>query len=74
MEQPLSRQAYSAAVFLWRVAMTPQLDWLLWRGVFWCYLSHLIVILLARARRDRMLLSLVVQSRFRVVGSRCRVL
>ena len=38
--------------------MTPQLDWLLWRGVFWCSLSYLIVSLLAGARRDRRLLSL----------------
>lgn len=58
----LSRKAYSAASFLWRSSFTPQLDWLFWRGAFWCYLSYLTVYLLARARRDWRFLSLAAMT------------
>jgi hypothetical protein len=56
--RPLSWKAYSAASLLWRASMTRQLDWLLWRGAFWSYLSYLVVFLFARARRNWTLLSL----------------
>jgi hypothetical protein len=58
----LSWKAYSVASFLWRSSFTPQLDWLLWRGAFWCYLSFLTAYLLARARRDWRLLSLAAMT------------
>jgi hypothetical protein len=56
--RPLSFKAYAAATFLWKASLTPQLDWLLWRGAFWCYLAYLAVWLLSRARQDRRLLAL----------------
>jgi hypothetical protein len=56
--RPLSYRAYAAARFLWNASLTPQLDWLLWRGAFWCYLAYLAVWLLSRARHDWRLLTL----------------
>jgi hypothetical protein len=56
--RPLSGAAHSAGDFLWKASRTPQLEWLLWRGAFWCYLSYAIVFFFARARRNWALLSL----------------
>jgi hypothetical protein len=56
--RPLSATLNRAALFFRSVSETPQLDWLLWRGAFWCYLSYLAVWLFARRRRNWALLSL----------------
>ena len=56
--QPLSGTLNKAGLFLRSLSNTPQLQWLLWRGAFWCYLSYLAVFLFARRRRDWALLSL----------------
>ena len=56
--QPLSATLNKAALFLRSLSNTPQLDWLLWRAPFWCYLSYLAVWLFARRRRNWGLLAL----------------
>lgn len=56
--QPLSTTLNKAALFLRSVSNTPQLDWLLWRAPFWCYLSYLAVWLFARRRGNWGLLAL----------------
>jgi len=56
--RPLSATLNKAGLFLRSVSNTPQLDWLLWRAPFWCYLSYLAVWLFARRRRNWALLSL----------------
>ncbi len=56
--EPLSKDLNVAGNFLWNVSRTPQLQWLLWRGPFWCYLSYLILFAVARARRNWALLGL----------------
>ena len=56
--EPLSKDLNVAGNFLWNVSSTPQLQWLLWRGPFWCYLSYLILFAVARARRNWALLGL----------------
>ena len=56
--RPLSATLNKAALFLRSVSNTPQLQWLLWRGAFWCYLSYLAAYLFARRRRNWALLSL----------------
>jgi hypothetical protein len=56
--RPLSGTLNKAGLFLRSVSETPQLDWLLWRGAFWCYVSYLAVLLFARRRRNWALLSL----------------
>jgi hypothetical protein len=55
---PLSAELNTGADFLWNVSRTSQLQWLLWRGAFWCYLSYLVLFLYARARRNWAVLSL----------------
>ena len=54
----LSAGLTAAVKFWWKVSLTPQLDWLLWRGAVWCYLAYGIIIGFARARRRRVFLSL----------------
>jgi len=56
--RPLSATLNKAALFLRSASNTPQLDWLLWRAPFWCYLSYLAVWLFARRRRNWGLLAL----------------
>ncbi len=56
--EPLSSGLNVAGNFLWNVSRTPQLQWLLWRGPFWCYLSYLMLFAVARARRNWALLAL----------------
>lgn len=56
--EPLSTGLNVAGNFLWNVSRTPQLQWLLWRGPFWCYLSYLMLFAVARARRNWALLGL----------------
>lgn len=56
--EPLSKDLNIAGNFLWNVSRTPQLQWLLWRGPFWCYLSYLMLFAVARARRNWALLGL----------------
>jgi hypothetical protein len=58
LSRPLSSTANKAGTFLWRASKTPQLDWLLWRAPFWCYLCYLMVFAVARARRNWPFLSL----------------
>jgi hypothetical protein len=57
---PLARPAHKLAAFLWGVSRTPQLEWLLWRGATWCYLSYLALWTFARRRRNWEILSLGV--------------
>jgi hypothetical protein len=56
--QPLTRSAHKLAAFLWGVSRTPQLEWLLWRGATWCYISYLALWTFARRRRNWEILSL----------------
>jgi hypothetical protein len=56
--RPLLGPVNKLAVFLRSVAQLPQLQWLLWRGAFWCYVSYLAVWVLARRRHNWPLLSL----------------
>jgi len=45
---PLSSQLNTAANFLWNASLTAQLQWLLWRGAFWCYLAYLVLFAYSR--------------------------
>jgi len=54
---PLSVKLHKVAEFLYTASETPQLQWLLWRGAFWCYLSYLALFACARARRNWAVLS-----------------
>jgi hypothetical protein len=56
--RPLSATMHKLANFLWNASRTRQLDWLLFRGAFWAYLSYLALFAFARARRNWALLSL----------------
>jgi Family of unknown function (DUF6020) len=56
--RPLSTKLNHAGLFLRSLSDTPQLDWILWRAPFWCYLSYLAVWLFARRRRNWKLLAL----------------
>jgi len=55
---PLLPGLRKIAEFLYSLSQTPQLQWLLWRGAFWCYLSYLVLFAYARARRNWAVLSL----------------
>ncbi len=55
---PLSVKLHKAAEFLYSASETPQLQWLLWRGAFWCYVSYLALFAYARARRNWAVLSI----------------
>jgi hypothetical protein len=55
---PLSAKLHKAAEFLYSASETPQLQWLLWRGAFWCYVSYLALFAYARARRNWAVLSI----------------
>ena len=56
--RPLSFTLNKVGLFLRSASNTPQLEWLLWRGAFWCYVSYLAVYLFARRRRNWALLAL----------------
>lgn len=56
--RPLSGKLHTLAKTLWTASRTRQLDWLLFRGAFWAYLSYLVLFLFARGRRNWALLSL----------------
>ena len=56
--RPLSGSLNSLARFLWAASTTPQLQWILWRAAFWCYVSYLAVFVFARRRRNWALLSM----------------
>jgi hypothetical protein len=56
--RPLSATMHRLANFLWNASRTRQLDWLLFRGAFWAYLSYLALFAFARARRNWAVLSL----------------
>lgn len=56
--RPISTELNKAALFLRSLSNTQQLDWLLWRAAFWCYLSYLAVWLFARRRGNWALLAL----------------
>ncbi|MET9435572.1 DUF6020 family protein [Streptomyces sp. NPDC006551] len=49
--RPLSEQLNDVAYFTWMASKTPQLQWLLFRGAFWCYAAYAVV--LAFSRRNR---------------------
>jgi hypothetical protein len=55
---PLSVKLHKIAEFLYSASETPQLQWLLWRGAFWCYVSYLALWAYARARRNWAVLSI----------------
>ncbi|MDX6394787.1 MAG: hypothetical protein QOJ73_5850 [Streptosporangiaceae bacterium] len=55
---PLSSKLNATANFLWNASLTAQLQWLLWRGAFWCYLAYLVLFAYSRARRNWAVLSL----------------
>ncbi len=55
---PPSLELNKAANFLWLASKVSQLQWLLWRGAFWCYLSYMVLFTFARRRRNWQLLSL----------------
>jgi hypothetical protein len=55
---PLSQSLHKIAMFLYSLSQTSQLQWLLWRGAFWCYLSYLVLFAYGRARRNWAVLSL----------------
>ncbi|MFE7410179.1 hypothetical protein [Streptomyces laurentii] len=50
--RPLSDSLNSAATFVWEASTTPQLQWLLVRGAFWCYAAYTVLLLLARRLRS----------------------
>ena len=58
LSRPLSATLHTLAKTLWTASRTRQLDWLLFRGAFWAYLSYLVLFLFARGRRNWALLSL----------------
>ncbi len=58
LSRPISVIVHKAGTFLWSASKTQQLDWLLWRAPFWCYLCYFMVFALARARRNWLFLSL----------------
>ncbi|MFC5910886.1 hypothetical protein [Streptacidiphilus monticola] len=50
--RPLSDTLHKAASWWYYLSETPQLQWLLWRGAFWCYLAYGVVALWIRRRRQ----------------------
>ncbi len=56
--RPLSTSLNSAALFLRKLSSTAQLQWILWRAAFWCYVSYLAVFVFARRRRNWAILAL----------------
>ena len=56
--RPLSGTLHMLAKALWNASTTRQLDWILFRGALWAYLSYLVLFLFARGRRNWALLSL----------------
>ncbi|MGW5425157.1 hypothetical protein [Streptomyces sp. NPDC003943] len=49
--RPLSQKLNHAATFVWRASITPQLQWLLVRGAFWCYAAYAVVLAFSRRHR-----------------------
>ncbi len=56
--RPLVTPLNRLAVFARSVAQVSQLQWLLWRGAIWCYVTYLAAWVFARRRHDWALLSL----------------
>ncbi|MDH6110898.1 hypothetical protein P3T36_004471 [Kitasatospora sp. MAP12-15] len=50
---PLSTTLHKAGVWLQTASKVNQLDWLLWRGATWCYLTYAALVLYAAGRRRR---------------------
>ncbi|MER5637072.1 hypothetical protein ABT095_08955 [Kitasatospora sp. NPDC002227] len=50
---PVSYKLRHAAQFWYNLAKTPQLDWLLFRGVTWCYIGYAALFLYAKRRNLR---------------------
>ncbi|MEZ0065372.1 hypothetical protein ABIA32_001368 [Streptacidiphilus sp. MAP12-20] len=46
--QPLSKSLNHLAAWWFQVSRTPQLQWILWGGAVWCYLTYAIVVRLTR--------------------------
>ncbi|MFC1433172.1 hypothetical protein ACEZDB_21240 [Streptacidiphilus sp. N1-3] len=57
--RPLSTTLHKAGTFVYNISMTPQLQWLLWRGALWCYLLYGIAIAYAVRLRRRPAYALV---------------
>jgi hypothetical protein len=49
--RPRVHLLHSGARWAYLLSTTPQIQWLLWRGAFWCYTTYLTVVLIARRRR-----------------------
>ncbi len=56
--RPLSGPVNTAATFLRRSSEARQLEWLLWRGATWSYVTYLVAWAVARRRRDWAMLAL----------------
>ncbi|MFI6320715.1 hypothetical protein ACIBG8_24475 [Nonomuraea sp. NPDC050556] len=55
--RPLSQPLYDVASGWLDASLNHDLDWLLWRGAFWCYLSYLAIGATALVRRSRHVLA-----------------
>lgn len=51
--RPVWQGLHQVAVSWLDLSLTHSVDWLLWRGAFWCYLSYLAIALAAWAQRNR---------------------
>ena len=56
--RPLSGSLNKLALFVRAASLTPQLQWILWRAAFWCYVAYLAVFVFARRRRNWALLAM----------------
>ncbi|NUR82910.1 MAG: hypothetical protein HOY71_02350 [Nonomuraea sp.] len=54
--RPLSEPVHAVASSWLNAALTPWIDWLVWRGALWSYLSYLAVAVAAWAMRNRYVL------------------
>ncbi|MFD0331700.1 hypothetical protein ACFQZC_34975 [Streptacidiphilus monticola] len=55
--RPLSRTAHRAGHWWYDLSRTPQLEWILWGGAVWCYLTYAWILRLTRRVRRRELLA-----------------
>lgn len=50
--RPLSDTLHDAAYFTWKASKTPQLQWILFRGAFWCYAAYAVFYVFSRRNRS----------------------
>jgi hypothetical protein len=58
MIRPLSQSLNHAGTFAFQAGLTPQLEWFLWRGAFWAYLTYVAAMAVARVRSSKAFLAL----------------